>query len=171
MQEVKGRLSSEAVAAAIWNGRWKNQMWRVAHNGCCRPCCKNTSPLFWSLKFLTSEGLVEALKNIEILHPAGKYSVAFSYTSLNVIFVSWYWNFTRGSNKIQRVISWASSCLFSWNWWDGNTGSSGRDSIASSSEINHVVRELAAYFEAPPKDPALDSWFHSILNSFNCFVK
>jgi len=66
MQEVKKRLSSEAVAAANQNGRWKNQMRRVAHNGCCRRVAQTRALCSGLWKLLTSEGLFEALKNIEI---------------------------------------------------------------------------------------------------------
>lgn len=66
MQEVKRRLSSEAFAAANQNGRWKNQMRRAAHNGCCRRAAQIRAlhSVLW--KLLNSEGLVEALTNIEI---------------------------------------------------------------------------------------------------------
>ncbi|KAG6739360.1 hypothetical protein POTOM_056954 [Populus tomentosa] len=65
-KEVKKRLSSEAVAAANQNGRWKNQMRRVAHNGCCRRVAQTRALCSGLWKLLTSEGLLEALKNIEI---------------------------------------------------------------------------------------------------------
>lgn len=65
-KEVKKRLSSEAVAAANQNGRWKNQMRRVAHNGCCRRVAQTRALCSGLWKLLTSEGLFEALKNIEI---------------------------------------------------------------------------------------------------------
>ncbi|CAK7353378.1 unnamed protein product [Dovyalis caffra] len=94
-KEVKRRLSSEAVAAANRNGRWKNQMRRVAHNGCCRRVAQTRALCSGLWKLLTSEGLVEALKNIEI--PLR---------------------------------------------WDVKTVPFDRDSVASSSEIDHVVREL-----------------------------
>ena len=66
IQEVKKRLSSEAVAAANQNGRWKNQMRRVAHNGCCRRVAQTRALCSVLWKLLISEGLIEALKNIEI---------------------------------------------------------------------------------------------------------
>ncbi|KAJ6373044.1 hypothetical protein OIU76_027389 [Salix suchowensis] len=65
-KEVKKRLSSEAVAAANQNGRWKNQMRRVAHNGCCRRVAQTRALCSVLWKLLISEGLIEALKNIEI---------------------------------------------------------------------------------------------------------
>ncbi|MQL73398.1 hypothetical protein Taro_005736 [Colocasia esculenta] len=33
---VKKRLTSEAAAAASRDGRWRNQLRRAAHDGCCR---------------------------------------------------------------------------------------------------------------------------------------
>ena len=65
-QEVKKRLSCEAAAAAGRNGRWKNQMRRPAHNGCCRRVAqiRALSSVFW--KLLKSEELVEVLLSIEI---------------------------------------------------------------------------------------------------------
>ncbi|GLU01406.1 hypothetical protein SLE2022_187150 [Rubroshorea leprosula] len=64
-KEVKKRLSSEAVAAANQCGRWKNQMRRVAHNGCCRRVAqiRALSSALW--KLLISEELIEVLLNIE----------------------------------------------------------------------------------------------------------
>ncbi|KAM7459401.1 hypothetical protein LguiA_036395 [Lonicera macranthoides] len=64
-KEVKKRLSSEAAAAANRNGRWKNQMRRAAHNGCCRRVAQTRAlcSVFW--KLLASEGLCEALMTIE----------------------------------------------------------------------------------------------------------
>ncbi|KAF8407042.1 hypothetical protein HHK36_006167 [Tetracentron sinense] len=64
-KEVKKRLSSEAAAAANRNGRWKNQMRRAAHNGCCRRVAQTRAlgSVLW--KLLISEELVEALINIE----------------------------------------------------------------------------------------------------------
>ncbi|XP_024930711.1 helicase and polymerase-containing protein TEBICHI isoform X3 [Ziziphus jujuba] len=65
-KEVKKRLSGEAAAAANQNGRWKNQMRRAAHNGCCRRVAQTRalSSVLW--KLLVSEELTEALLNIEI---------------------------------------------------------------------------------------------------------
>ncbi|CAN0907001.1 Helicase and polymerase-containing protein TEBICHI [Linum grandiflorum] len=65
-KEVKKRLSSEAIAAANWISRWKNQMRGVAHNGCCRRVAqiRALSSVLW--KLLVSEGLLEPLNTIEI---------------------------------------------------------------------------------------------------------
>ncbi|KAH9615418.1 hypothetical protein KSS87_023001 [Heliosperma pusillum] len=65
-QEVKKRLSSEAAASANQSGRWKNQMRRAAHNGCCRRVAQTRAlhGVLW--KLLISEELVEALLSIEI---------------------------------------------------------------------------------------------------------
>ncbi|XP_065858049.1 helicase and polymerase-containing protein TEBICHI isoform X2 [Euphorbia lathyris] len=65
-KEVKKRLASEVVAAANRNGRWKNQMRRAAHNGCCRRVAQTRALCSVLWKLLISEGLVEALKNIEM---------------------------------------------------------------------------------------------------------
>jgi len=65
-QEVKRRLSSEAVAAANRSGRWKNQSRRVAHNSCCRRVAQTRALCSVLWKLLISEGLVEALMQIEI---------------------------------------------------------------------------------------------------------
>ncbi|KAL5850413.1 hypothetical protein ACOSQ3_008468 [Xanthoceras sorbifolium] len=65
-KEVKKRLSSEVLAAANQSGRWKNQMRRAAHNGCCRRVAQTRalSSVLW--KLLVSEKLLEVLMNIEI---------------------------------------------------------------------------------------------------------
>ncbi|XP_077220020.1 MUS308 and mammalian DNA polymerase-like protein isoform X2 [Tasmannia lanceolata] len=64
-KEVKKRLSSEAAAAANRDGRWRNQMRRAAHNGCCRRVAQTRAlgSVLW--KLLISEDLVEPLTSIE----------------------------------------------------------------------------------------------------------
>ncbi|OMO91013.1 hypothetical protein COLO4_18706 [Corchorus olitorius] len=64
-KEVKKRLSNEAAAAANQSGRWKNQMRRAAHNGCCRRVAQ-TRALFSALwKLLISEKLIKVFTDIE----------------------------------------------------------------------------------------------------------
>ncbi|XP_022856955.1 helicase and polymerase-containing protein TEBICHI-like isoform X2 [Olea europaea var. sylvestris] len=65
-KEVKKRLSSDAAAAANRNGRWNNQMRRVAHNGCCRRAAQTRAlhSVLW--KLLVSEELIETLVTSEI---------------------------------------------------------------------------------------------------------
>ncbi|PON76487.1 Helicase and polymerase-containing protein TEBICHI [Parasponia andersonii] len=65
-KEVKKRLSSEAAAAANQNGRWKNQMRRAAHNGCCRRVAQTRALCSVLWKLIVSEELTEALLNVEI---------------------------------------------------------------------------------------------------------
>lgn len=65
-QEVKKRLSGEAAAAANQNGRWKNQMRRAAHNGCCRRVAQTRALCSVLWKLLVSEELTEALLSVEI---------------------------------------------------------------------------------------------------------
>ncbi|WCJ18322.1 DNA polymerase I [Euphorbia peplus] len=65
-KEVKKRLSSEVAAAANRNGRWKKQMRRAAHNGCCRRVAQIRSLCSVLWKLLISEVVVDALKNIEM---------------------------------------------------------------------------------------------------------
>ncbi|XP_058001762.1 helicase and polymerase-containing protein TEBICHI isoform X2 [Hevea brasiliensis] len=65
-KEVKKRLPSEAVAAANRKGRWKNQMRRAAHNGCCRRVAQTRALCSVLWKLLISEGLFEPLNDIEI---------------------------------------------------------------------------------------------------------
>ncbi|XP_059460849.1 helicase and polymerase-containing protein TEBICHI isoform X2 [Corylus avellana] len=65
-KEVKKRLSSEAAATANQSGRWKNQMRRAAHNGCCRRVAQTRALCSVLWKLLISEDLIEALMNIEI---------------------------------------------------------------------------------------------------------
>lgn len=65
-QEVKKRLTSEAAAAANQSGRWKNQMRRAAHNGCCRRAAQIRALQCVLWKLLTSEELVDALLGIEL---------------------------------------------------------------------------------------------------------
>ncbi|KAG6649379.1 hypothetical protein CIPAW_07G208100 [Carya illinoinensis] len=64
-KEVKKRLSSEAAATANQSGRWKNQMRRAAHNGCCRRVAQTRALCSVLWKLLLSEELIEALINIE----------------------------------------------------------------------------------------------------------
>ncbi|CAI9093473.1 OLC1v1028975C1 [Oldenlandia corymbosa var. corymbosa] len=65
-KEVKKRLPPEAAAAANRNGRWKNQMRRAAHNGCCRRAAQTRalSSVLW--KLLISEELVDVFLSIEM---------------------------------------------------------------------------------------------------------
>ncbi|GJZ08398.1 helicase and polymerase-containing protein TEBICHI isoform X1 [Tanacetum coccineum] len=65
-KEVKKRLSSEVAAAANQKGRWKNQMRRAAHNGCCKRAAQTRalSSVLW--KLLTSENLQQPLSTIEM---------------------------------------------------------------------------------------------------------
>ncbi|MED6124402.1 hypothetical protein PIB30_058624, partial [Stylosanthes scabra] len=65
-REVKKRLSSEDVATANQSGRWKNQMRRAAHNGCCRRVAQTRALCSVLWKLLVSEELVDALMRIEI---------------------------------------------------------------------------------------------------------
>ncbi|KAL0698098.1 hypothetical protein Bca4012_054220 [Brassica carinata] len=65
-KEVKKRLSPEAAEAANRSGRWRNQIRRVAHNGCCRRVAQTRAlcSAFW--KILVSEELLEALETTEM---------------------------------------------------------------------------------------------------------
>ncbi|XP_062018737.1 helicase and polymerase-containing protein TEBICHI isoform X1 [Rosa rugosa] len=65
-KEVKKRLSSDTAAAANRNGRWKNQMRRAAHNGCCRRVAQTRALCSVLWKLLVSEDLAESLINIEV---------------------------------------------------------------------------------------------------------
>nr|KYP53975.1 hypothetical protein KK1_000141 [Cajanus cajan] len=64
--EVKKRLSSEDAAVANQSGRWRNQMRRAAHNGCCRRVAQTRALCSVLWKLLVSEELVEVLMGIEI---------------------------------------------------------------------------------------------------------
>lgn len=66
IQEIKKRLPSEVAAAANQKGRWKNQMRRAAHNGCCRRVAqiRALSSVLW--KLVTSENLLEPLVTTEM---------------------------------------------------------------------------------------------------------
>lgn len=65
-QEVKKRLSSEAAAAANQCGRWRNQMRKAAHDGCCRRVAQTRalSSVLWKLLF--HEKLFHALTKVEL---------------------------------------------------------------------------------------------------------
>ncbi|KAK7384898.1 hypothetical protein VNO78_30601 [Psophocarpus tetragonolobus] len=65
-KEVKKRLSSEDAAAANQSGRWRNQMRRAAHNGCCRRVAQTRALCSVLWKLLVSEELAEVLIQIEI---------------------------------------------------------------------------------------------------------
>ncbi|XP_022754544.1 helicase and polymerase-containing protein TEBICHI isoform X4 [Durio zibethinus] len=64
-KEVKKRLSSEAAAAAKQSGRWKNQMRRAAHNGCCLRVAQTRALCSALWKLLISEKLIEVFTYIE----------------------------------------------------------------------------------------------------------
>lgn len=63
---MKKRLSIEAAAAANRNGRWKNQMRQVAHNGCCRRVAQTRALCSVLWKLVISEGLAKALGATEM---------------------------------------------------------------------------------------------------------
>ncbi|KAL1210307.1 Helicase and polymerase-containing protein TEBICHI [Cardamine amara subsp. amara] len=65
-KEVKKRLSPEAAEAAIRSGRWRNQIRRVAHNGCCRRVAQTRALCSALWKILVSEELLEALTATEM---------------------------------------------------------------------------------------------------------
>ncbi|XP_073012513.1 helicase and polymerase-containing protein TEBICHI isoform X1 [Typha latifolia] len=62
---VKKRLSSEAAAAANRDGRWRNQMHKAAHNGCCRRVAQTRALGSVLGKILVSENLTEVVSKIE----------------------------------------------------------------------------------------------------------
>ncbi|XP_039143908.1 LOW QUALITY PROTEIN: helicase and polymerase-containing protein TEBICHI-like [Dioscorea cayenensis subsp. rotundata] len=62
---VKKRMSSEAAAAANRDSRWKNQMHKAAHNGCCRRVAQTRALDSVFGNCLLLKNLVEALTNIE----------------------------------------------------------------------------------------------------------
>ncbi|CAD6339394.1 unnamed protein product [Miscanthus lutarioriparius] len=61
---VKRRLHSEAAAAANRDGRWRNQMHKAAHNGCCRRAAQ-TRALYTVLKKLLTQNLSDLVETIE----------------------------------------------------------------------------------------------------------
>ncbi|XP_048133161.1 helicase and polymerase-containing protein TEBICHI isoform X1 [Rhodamnia argentea] len=65
-KEVKKRLPSEVAAAAHRCGRWKNQMRKSAHDGCCRRVAQTRAlhSVLW--KLLIDEKLFEPLMMIEV---------------------------------------------------------------------------------------------------------
>ncbi|KAJ0251931.1 DEAD/DEAH box helicase domain-containing protein [Hirschfeldia incana] len=65
-KEVKKRLSPEAAEAANRSGRWRNQIRRVAHNGCCRRVAQTRALCLALWKILVSEELLEALTTTEM---------------------------------------------------------------------------------------------------------
>ncbi|KAJ0247364.1 Helicase and polymerase-containing protein TEBICHI [Hirschfeldia incana] len=65
-KEVKKRLSPEAAEAANHSGRWRNQIRRVAHNGCCRRVAQTRALCSALWKILVSEELIEALTTTEM---------------------------------------------------------------------------------------------------------
>lgn len=84
LQMVKKRLTSEAAAAANRDGKWRNQMRRAAHNGCCRRVAQTRAlgSVLWNL--LISEDLVGTLIDIE--NPL----VTFDYNFKKIDFLSSY---------------------------------------------------------------------------------
>lgn len=63
---MKKRLSVEVAAAAGRSGRWKNQMRRAAHNGCCRRVALVRALSSVLCRFLEAEGLTKSLESTEI---------------------------------------------------------------------------------------------------------
>ncbi|CAM0949659.1 unnamed protein product [Alopecurus aequalis] len=62
---VKRRLHSEAAAAANRDGRWRNQMHKAAHNGCCRRAAQTRSLSSVLRKLLVSEKLNYLVETVE----------------------------------------------------------------------------------------------------------
>ncbi|KAK9142494.1 hypothetical protein Syun_011894 [Stephania yunnanensis] len=64
-KEVRKRLSSDVAAAANQSGRWRNQIRRAAHDGCCRRVAQTRAlgSVLW--KLVASEKLDQALISIE----------------------------------------------------------------------------------------------------------
>ncbi|KAL6623093.1 hypothetical protein ACP70R_032972 [Stipagrostis hirtigluma subsp. patula] len=62
---VKRRLLSEAAAAANRDGRWRNQMHKAAHNGCCRRAAQTRALCSALNKLLVSQNLDGLIKTIE----------------------------------------------------------------------------------------------------------
>ncbi|XP_015698275.1 helicase and polymerase-containing protein TEBICHI [Oryza brachyantha] len=62
---VKRRLHHEAAAAATRDGRWRNQMHKAAHNGCCRRAAQTRALGSVLRKLLVSHNLNGLLETIE----------------------------------------------------------------------------------------------------------
>ncbi|CAL4907070.1 unnamed protein product [Urochloa decumbens] len=62
---VKRRLHSEAAAAANRDGRWRNQMHKAAHNGCCRRAAQTRALYTVLKKLLISQNLNDLVDTIE----------------------------------------------------------------------------------------------------------
>ncbi|KAL6854375.1 hypothetical protein ACP4OV_019278 [Aristida adscensionis] len=62
---VKRRLHSEAAAAANRDGRWRNQMHKAAHNGCCRRAAQTRALCSVLKKLLVSQNLDGLIELIE----------------------------------------------------------------------------------------------------------
>ncbi|GJM87561.1 hypothetical protein PR202_ga03528 [Eleusine coracana subsp. coracana] len=62
---VKRRLHSEATAAANRDGRWRNQMHKAAHNGCCRRAAQTRALSSVLKKLLVSQNLDGLVETIE----------------------------------------------------------------------------------------------------------
>lgn len=62
---MKRRLHSEAAAAANRDGRWRNQMHKAAHNGCCRRAALTRALSSVLKKLLVSQNLDGLVETIE----------------------------------------------------------------------------------------------------------
>ncbi|KAJ1257461.1 hypothetical protein BS78_K017400 [Paspalum vaginatum] len=62
---VKRRLPGEAAAAANRDGRWRNQMHKAAHNGCCRRAAQTRALHTVLKKLLVSQNLDDLVETIE----------------------------------------------------------------------------------------------------------
>lgn len=103
LQAAKKRLSSEAAASANRNGRWKNQMRRAAHNGCCRRAAQTRALCSVLWKLLISEGLVVALTSIEM--PLVNTSLIGCYLHMPEQLFCLYFQYFHGSCLIESDTS------------------------------------------------------------------
>ncbi|CAN6360721.1 unnamed protein product [Urochloa humidicola] len=62
---VKRRLHSDAAAAANRDGRWRNQMHKAAHNGCCRRAAQTRALYTVLKKLLISQNLNDLVDTVE----------------------------------------------------------------------------------------------------------
>ncbi|WVZ89441.1 hypothetical protein U9M48_035849 [Paspalum notatum var. saurae] len=62
---VKRRLPGDAAAAANRDGRWRNQMHKAAHNGCCRRAAQTRALHTVLKKLLVSQNLDDLVETIE----------------------------------------------------------------------------------------------------------
>lgn len=83
LKVVKKCLSVETASAAVRDGRWRNQMRKAAHNGCCLRVSQTRALTLVLWKLLVSECLMEPFLRVE--SPLVCFLMFWCYSSVSFI--------------------------------------------------------------------------------------